>query len=268
MFSGLLLLVNTARAQDAETNKTIDSLIAAPPSTNEESEKAADDEEEYEDETTDDMPIDTAITSRVRFIPADTLALIKRDKGYYYQRYLDSLLRAEQSKRKPKKQRKPIDLPNLGGFFSGFTYILWALGIGVLLFVLYKLFLSKQGLFSSNRKNTSSSFERVEDEEEVSPDQYESLIKKASAEGNYRLAVRYLYLQCLHQLSDKGYTTIGTEKTNYQYINEIKRRSTTIGSSFSALTLKYEYIWYGEYQITDTAYFLLEKDFKELRKQL
>lgn len=260
-----LLFTGTLSAQDDETAKAIDSLIAVP----EISDETINDEEVYDDDQDDleTMPIDTSVISRIRSISSDTLALIKRDKGFYYQTYLDSLLRAEQGQIKPKKRREPVNLPDASGFFSLFTYLLWAIGIGILLFVLYKLFLSKQGLFVSNRKNLDASIETNE-EEEVSPDQYESLIKKAAAEGNYRLAVRYLYLQSLHQLSEKGYVTIGTEKTNYQYLNEIRKRSSFVGSSFSPLTLKYEYIWYGEYEITNTAYFLLEKDFKEFKKQI
>jgi hypothetical protein len=261
-FCSLMLFAGALSAQDDETANTIDSLIAAPKILDE----TVSDEDVYDDDG-ENMPIDTSIISRIRSISSDTLALMKRDKGFYYQTYLDSLLRAEQGQIKPKKKSKPVNLPDISGLASLLTYLLWALGIGILLFVLYKLFLSKQGLFASNRKNISATIE-TNLEEEISPDQFESLIKKAAAEGNYRLAVRYLYLQSLHQLSEKGYVVIGTEKTNYQYLNEIRKRSSSVGSSFAPLTLKYEYIWYGEYEIANTAYFILEKDFKEFKKQI
>jgi hypothetical protein len=247
-------------AQDDSTAKIIDSLLAAPKDAGE---YPSEDDTSYYDET-EEIPVDTAIISQIRMIPDDTLKLIKRDKGFYYQKYLDSFLRAE--KIRPQKKSREIDLSEFNGLFSVFKYLFWIIGIGVLLFVLYKLFLSNQGLFRSNRNNIEATIDSTE--EEISPDQYESMIKKAAEAGNYRLATRYLFLQSLRKLNDKGYVVIGTEKTNYQYLNEIRDRSSLFGNSFAALTLKYEYIWYGEYEITNTAYFLLERDFREFTKQL
>jgi hypothetical protein len=256
----LILFGNKATAQYDSTAVMLDTVLAA--QNDAENYESNDDSTEYSD--TEQINIDTAIVSEIRLIPADTLALIKRDKGFYYQKYLDSLLRAE--KKKPEKKRRDIDLPDFGGLFSGLKYLFWVIGIGVLAYVLYKLFLSNQGLFRSNRSNIEAKIDVPE--EQISPDQYESLIKKAVAEGNYRLATRYLFLQSLHQLSEKGYVVIGTEKTNYQYLNEIRNKSSVVANSFAGLTLKYEYIWYGEYEITNSAYFLLEKDFTAFNKQL
>jgi hypothetical protein len=262
----LMLLLQTAYGQDEETRQVADTLQTTQPEEEVYTQDIKISEEEADPEEADELPIDTAIISRLRLIPADTLSLLKKDKGFYYQAYLDSLLRAAQKKGKSKKPAQPLEPPGIGNFTGVFRYLLWAVGIGTLLFVLYKLFLSNQGLFLSNRKNLDISIET--DSQEIPPDQYESLIKKASSEGNYRLATRYLYLQSLHRLSEKGYTVIATEKTNYQYLNEIRKKSGAIGNSFGHLTLKYEYIWYGEYEISNTTYFLLEKDFREFNKQL
>jgi hypothetical protein len=260
IFFGLVLGGYKSYSQDDSTVKMLDSLLAVPKDS---VEYASEDDTSYYNET-EEIPIDTAIISQIRMIPDDTLALIKRDKGFYYQKYLDSFLRSQ--KIKPQKKPREIDLSKFNGLFSVLRYLFWIIGIGVLLFVLYKLFLSNQGLFRSNRNNIEATIDATE--KEISPDQYESMIKKAAAEGNYRLATRYCFLQSLHKLNEKGYVVVGTEKTNYQYLNEIRNRSSLVGNSFAALTLKYEYIWYGEYEITNSTYFLLEKDFREFYKQL
>jgi hypothetical protein len=265
MVCSFFLLVQQASAQDEETVRVLDTLESSIQKNTDENTATAE-SIEYDDEATEDLPIDTAITSRLRPIPPDTLSFLRKDKGFYYQAYLDSLLRADQKNQKPKKQPRQIELPNVGHFSGIFTFFLWIIGIGTLLFVLYKLFLSNQGLFRSNSKNVEVTIDT--ESNEIPPDQYEQMIKKAASEGNYRLATRYLYLQSLHRLSDKGYAVIATEKTNYQYVNEIRKRSAAIGSRFAHLTLQYEYIWYGEYGITNDNYFLLQNDFREFNKQL
>ncbi|MEP6746094.1 MAG: hypothetical protein ABJB86_00125 [Bacteroidota bacterium] len=264
----LFILAGTiAVAQDSATDKFLDSLkkpapllqdkVALPAET-----KDSTTDDEATDTAAEEMPVDTNIVSRLRPISADSFELIKKDKGFYYQKWLDSLLRAET--KVTKKPRAPV-LPDLSGFFTVFQIVLWVLATAVLLFVLYKLFVGKNSLFVNNRKNIDAA---INIEEEPSANQYESLIKKAEAEKNYRLAVRYLYLQSLYHLSEKNYIIRGTEKTNYQYINELKKRPAAFAHLFSSLTFKYEYTWYGEYPVNEIMYEALRGSFRDLNNEI
>jgi len=72
-------------------------------------------------------------------------------------------------------------------------------------------------------------------------------IEKAVASGNYRLAVRLLYLRSLKLLSDQELIMWQPEKTNQTYIDELidlERKQ-----QFKVLTLQFEYIWYGDFSI-------------------
>jgi len=144
--------------------------------------------------------------------------------------------------------------------------ILWVLAGGVLVFVLYKLFLSNTGLFIRNRKNIDA-IVNIE-EEEVQAGRYDGLIKKAETEGNFRLAVRYLYLQSLYNLSERGYIKLATDKTNYQYITELRSGPAGAANLFSVLTNKYDYIWYGEYAVTNHQYESLREEFAAFNKKI
>lgn len=263
-----LLAVNHATAQDDATTKFIDSVSKSQPVTHDSivSYDSTATDEESSDSTYEAMPIDTAITSRIININADTIHLIKKDKGFYYQQYLDSLLRADESNgKKAEEPAKKIDLSGLDVFFTIFKIILWVLAVAVVAFVLYRLFIGKNALFVGNRKNIEANIQLQE--EVVSADQYDALIRKAENGNDFRLAVRYRYLQLLRNLSEKGYIQYGTEKTNYQYLNEMRKRSSKAANLFSAITLKYEYSWYGEYVVSNSMYALLQRDFINLNQE-
>ncbi|MEO5683802.1 MAG: DUF4129 domain-containing protein [Chitinophagaceae bacterium] len=270
----LFLLISAghaAAAQDDATSKFLDSLkmpapflhdtMSAPVTDS----AVTDQEASYEDDKAD-IPVDTAIISSVKRISTDSLARIKKDRGFYYQDWLDSLLRADDARVKLRKDPvKPLDLSFLDTFFAIFKVILWVLAAAVLFFVVYKLFLGKSALFLQSRKNIETVIDI--EEEEAAAGRYERLIKKAEAEKNYRLAVRYLYLQALNNLSQNGYIRMGSEKTNYQYAGELRKSKPSAGRAFADLTNKYEYVWYGEYIITAPMYDALRAGFTEFNNE-
>lgn len=69
-------------------------------------------------------------------------------------------------------------------------------------------------------------------------------LEKAKADGNYREAIRLLYQIALKQLGEAGKVILKPEKTNRDYLNELRERDTAV--AFGRLTRRYEYIWFGE----------------------
>src|SRR5690606_27610067 len=94
------------------------------------------------------------------------------------------------------------------------------------------------------------SFQYVE--ENISEIHFEKLIIKALKEDNYRLAIRYLYLMSLKNLTLKKIIDWHYDKTNSEYINEIKDDTTK--QLFKRISYIYEYVWYGEFTIDNEAY--------------
>ena len=280
-YQALLLILfvfasNIAMAQDDATSRFIDSLRTPPRAGYADtavaavvdsavSETSGTDTSGYDEAA--EWPVDTAITSVLKNFRTDSLALIKKDKGFYYQSWLDSLLRAEDAKLKLRKAPvAPPDLSFLDTLFTIFKIVLWVLAVAVVVFVVYKLFLGKSALFLKSRKNIEAEIQM--EEEVLSADKYEGLIKKAAADKNFRLAVRYLYLQSLYQLAEKGYVRLGSEKTNYQYAAELRAAKPDFTKPFADLTYKYEYIWYGEYSVTDAMYDSLRNSFAEFNNKI
>jgi len=247
ILAGLFLSINIhAQVSTDTTEAPID--VAAPD---------VDDESTVEEETTTYYP-DT-LKRETRFIVYDSVQAINSDKGFYYKKYMDSLLRATQFK--VQKPRRSVNLSGSDFFNSIFGVIFWIIAIGLFGFLVYRLFLSNSSFLSRNRKNIASDIAVAEEESVNDPD---SLLRSAIKSGNYRLAVRYLYLQSLKRLSEKKIIEINSNKTNYEYVTEIRKHK--FANEFASLTLQYEYVWYGEYPVDERLFEQIQNGFSQFNK--
>jgi len=212
------------------------------------------------DDDTDSYSTDT-LKQDFRSIVYDSIEAINTDKGFYYKRYLDSLLRA--TKMKQEKPARQVDLNGTSFFNSIFGIILWIVAIGLFAYLVYRLFLSNSAVFSRNRRNISSDVTINEEEDSGDPD---ALLRNAIRAGNYRLAVRYLYLQVLDKLAERKVIEINSNKTNYEYVLEVRKHK--FANEFASLTLKYEYVWYGEYPVDGKLFEQIQNSFTQFNKNL
>ena len=215
----------------------------------------------------DTLYVDTTLYFNRPDMPADSVAAWKNSKDFAYVKDMDSLLLAAKEVQKKEPENRSSGSNWLGRFLSsgGVKFFFWSLAIFFVLFILYKLFLT-EGAF--RRKTLSSAPGTLEVEEEVitSESDLESLIKQALQAGNYRLAVRYKYLQTLYKLAAKKMVELAVDKTNYQYVREISNQN--YQNDFAALTLNYEYVWYGEFEIEANIYKRIEAGFSQFNNKL
>ena len=113
------------------------------------------------------------------------------------------------------------------------------------------------------------------DEPHITPDNLESYIhetdlekhlREALARGQYNLAVRIHYLQIIRALSEKKYIRWSKEKTNREYLRELK--NTRIEDPVRNITGVYERIWYGNRRTDQEDYLLLAPDFINVLRQV
>lgn len=95
---------------------------------------------------------------------------------------------------------------------------------------------------------------------------YESEIEKAVGAGNYRLAVRLLYLQLLVRLSEGGMLQYKEDRTNSEYLMQLY--PTAYYKDFFRLTRSFEYTWYGQFALTAPVFELIRKDFVTFNQRL
>lgn len=109
-------------------------------------------------------------------------------------------------------------------------------------------------------KNISSVFRTEEKqiegftftEESITQINFDALISNAINEKNYRLATRYLYLKALKSLAERNIIKWHFDKTNLEYQNEIKDHH--LKNVFKKASYLYDYVWYGEFPITETTF--------------
>lgn len=82
-------------------------------------------------------------------------------------------------------------------------------------------------------------------------------IEQAVEARNFRLAVRLLYLQTLKHLTDAGRIVWKSDKTNRQYVQEMKN------ADFEQLTTQFEYVWYGDFPVDERQFSTIQNQFRE-----
>jgi len=262
LFISCMVLLSSFFLVEAQENKYVykDSAIFYADSV------AADKEgsriEEEEDNEVYDYEPDTTLTRNDLELVADSVAVLKRSQPLLYAQNLDSLLKGhsrQQQLAPPKKSW--LSLVLLASITQYFFWLLAALFIGV---ILYQLFFT-QGLFQ--RAGSTVAASRIVDNNReglsIQAD-YAQLVNQAIAAKDFRLAVRYLYLQSLQRLSQKGVIEFAVDKTNYQYLRELSGKP--YRELFGAITLHYEYVWYGEINIDETLYTTIREKFTRFNK--
>lgn len=167
-----------------------------------------------------------------------------------------------------KKQPKPSNLdPGFLNFLGKILVpliklLLLALGIW-LIYILVTLLMGKKGNWLFTKK-TDPLIRFGNENEAIEVSDYSSLIKKALHEGDYRSAIRYHYLNLLHKLHDKGKIEYHTEKTNADYIYEIREKP--LARSFEYVSYIYDHAWYGEFEVRDEEYKRAENAFRDTLK--
>lgn len=124
------------------------------------------------------------------------------------------------------------------------NYALYFLGFLALVFFVVKLFGIESNAMFKKGKNSAQSFE-VSDEilDEMN---FDEAIRKAEKSGQWRLAVRLIYLYALKNLADQELIIVKKGKTNHEYLYEI--HDVGFKQNFSELSFMFDYTWYGHFE--------------------
>lgn len=210
-----------------------------------------------------EMPLSTDTSSdwwlqnspMIRSVDSSLVKEIKGDKRFIYQ---DKV---------PKQTRNwaaEILLHVVGYLLSISDLIIILVVLGLLAILFY--FLQQQGVFRRRGKRVTEEMPGQEEEEMTVAGAYEQKIEAAVTAGQYRLAVRLLYLQALRILETRQLITITKDKTNADYLRALYK--TQWYGSFSGITLDYEYIWYGEMVLNEEQFKQVYGQFRAFKNEL
>ena len=219
-------------------------------------------QETVDESAENDILSDTTLYISAIELSPDSVLKWKTDKRFNYILTLDSLLKNKQQKEllEYKKRNNNNSVSFLQRLLSsrGTKIFFWMVAIAFVIFIIYRLFFVN-GIFRREKFLKPSITETAV--LEVAPKtvaEYDKLIHQSYRLGDYRMAVRYLFLKNLVMLSGKELIYLSADKTNYQYVQEI---DDTYKHDFAALVLNYEYVWYGNFPLTADAFTGIEKKF-------
>jgi hypothetical protein len=84
-------------------------------------------------------------------------------------------------------------------------------------------------------------------------EEWMDLARQFMEQGEWRLAIRAMFLACLAHLARRGHLTIAKHKSNREYLSELERRAHDLPimlSAFTENTRTLEQIWYGNHSAT------------------
>ena len=155
---------------------------------------------------------------------------------------------------------------NAEGYLAAFLKILPYLLLALFLYLVIRFFVKSNILGMGNQKKNPNVVTLSEDEHIIKNEDIQELIKKALANENYRLAIRYYYLYILQLLSERELIDWQQQKTNDDYMVELSDSS--FKNDFGKATLLYDYVWYGEFELNHERYQKAELVFASLKKSL
>lgn len=142
--------------------------------------------------------------------------------------------------------------------------ILYAIAATAIILIVYYFIKSdKVGLFS---RHTGNTFNITSADENIHELDFDNLISGAASNAQYRVATRYLYLKSLKALSVRGLILWKADKTNRDYINEL--RLSSVGKLFSEVTYLFNYAWYGNMDINEISYLRIKDAFDKFNLQI
>lgn len=255
----LQLFSVTANAQydtvfnEFSISDTVVEEIDNPPPPNEDGEYADNDDKDFFDEK---GLYDTLSISQ-RNIPDSVKKAMQKDDAFWY-------ANAEIEKVKEEKTNNKKYTPL--GQQTWVRTLFWMIIIGVFAAVImWFLAESNIGLFRKKNKIVKAEEEEIATED-IFAINYQKEIDKATAQANYRLAVRLMFLRLLKNMSEKNVINYKQDKTNFDYLLQL--HATNYYKDFFRITRNYEYTWYGQFEINGDAYKIIRSDFDLFEKNL
>jgi len=122
-----------------------------------------------------------------------------------------------------------------------------------------KWLINRKGRWLTQKKNTSIDFDINDAEQLIENADFEQLILRTEKKGDRRQSIRLYYLWLLRDLKEKNLIVWLPEKTNTDYFFELKDE--VLRKKFGHLSYFYNYIWYGEFEISDADYRVAKNEF-------
>ncbi len=157
---------------------------------------------------------------------------------------------------------RPSPNVNPGRIIDIISYLVIAFAVIMIIYIIVSG--NFTGIIRGSAKKTG--VEYTVNDIDINAIDFDALIAEALAQKDYRKVVRLYYLQTLKALSDKNLIEFQPDKTNADYMRELKKSD--LKPVFARLTYVYEYVWYGQFEIDENNFSAASKAFNDFKTTL
>jgi len=150
-------------------------------------------------------------------------------------------------------------LSGIAWFFNSvFGYLVIAFLIGLLIWILVK---NSEQFFEKKKLNGKEKLITLEPVE-IEDKDYNRLIKAALKKQDYRMAIRFGFLNCLKYMHKNELIEWKIDKTNLDYQFELPSDYQDI---FISMSMIYERIWYGDFAASKELFNVMSRKFHDIK---
>jgi large-conductance mechanosensitive channel len=138
------------------------------------------------------------------------------------------------------------------------------LAVLLIVFVIYlivKAIMNGEGQWIFGKSSDKKVIHHEDVEKNIHLIDFEKLIKDTLKSGEKRLSIRYYYLWLLKKMAEKNIIEWDVEKTNTDYLYEIKEE--TFKTKFAYVSYLYNYSWYGEFELDEETFLKAKAAFEK-----
>ena len=181
---------------------------------------------------------------------------ISKEKDYT-ETYADSETK-EKNSSNPDIKTPSMDL-------GGLKYIFYFVIAGAILFLVAKI-LQNMNSTPEIDINKGKIYTLKEVEEKILEIDLDKILNAALTAKEYRLALRINFLIIIKKLTLSGKIVWAKEKTNWEYLNEI--RDKMLADKFKLIVLTFETIWYGEHDLNENQFNSLQSSYETFKNNV
>jgi hypothetical protein len=143
---------------------------------------------------------------------------------------------------------------------GGLKYLFYILIGAAILFLIIKIIQNINSNAVIENTQSGKAFTLSEVEDQILEVDLDKFLKEALDVRDFRMALRINFLIMIKTLSLKGKIAWKKEKTNWEYVSEI--RDPLMSTKFKEIVLTFESIWYGEHPFNEEQFAKLQPSYE------
>lgn len=144
---------------------------------------------------------------------------------------------------------------NLGDLAEYILYLICGVIVSIAIYFSSKFLAKHKGNLLFEKKTKSFNIKADEIIEDIHEFDFNQIISEYEIQGNFKAALRFHFLKLLKQYADLGKIHWTQEKTNSDYLHELKNQDDK--KHFERAVYIFDHVWYGDFEIGEKNYHTL-----------